>query len=122
MARLLLLQLPAAISWRFQKPACTRSRRWCLGLSTLAQALTGDGWKRGWYAPGAAWRWYKRRWGVLGYARNQLGTAAQRLTSAVDGFFELQANDQIHLEAMLASQDTTNLLDLTSGYIGLVKF
>ena len=60
--------------------------------------------------------------GVLGYARNQLGTAAQTLTSAVDGFFELQANDQIHLEAMLASQDVTNLLDLTSGYIGMVKF
>ena len=60
--------------------------------------------------------------GVLGYARNQLGTAAQTLTSAVDGFFELQANDQIHLEAMLASQDVTNLLDLTSGYLGLVKF
>ena len=60
--------------------------------------------------------------GVLGYARNQLGTAAQTLTSAVDGLFELQSNDQIHLEAMLASQDTTNLLDLTSGYIGMVKF
>ena len=60
--------------------------------------------------------------GVLGYARNQLGTAAQTLNSAVDGYYELQANDQIHLEAMLASQDVDNLLDLTSGYLGLVKF
>ena len=60
--------------------------------------------------------------GVLGYARNQLGTAAQTLTSAVDGFFELEANDEIHLEAMLSSQDVNNLLDLTSGYLGLVKF
>ena len=60
--------------------------------------------------------------GILGYARNQLGTAAQTLTSAVDGFFELEANDEIHLEAMLSSQDVNNLLDLTSGYLGLVKF
>ena len=60
--------------------------------------------------------------GVLGYARNQLGTAAQTLTSAVDGFFELEANDEIHLEAMLSSQEVNNLLDLTSGYLGLVKF
>ena len=36
--------------------------------------------------------------------------------------FELESNDEIHLEAMLASQDVTNLLDLTSGYLGLVKF
>ena len=60
--------------------------------------------------------------GVLGYARNQLGTAAQTLTSAVDGYYELESNDQIHLEAMLSSQDVTNLLDLTSGYLGMVKF
>ena len=60
--------------------------------------------------------------GVLGYARNQLGTASQTLTSAVDGYYELESNDQIHLEAMLASQDLTNMLDLTSGYLGLVKF
>ena len=60
--------------------------------------------------------------GVLGYARNQLGVPAQTLTSAVDGYYELESNDQIHLEAMLSSQDVTNLLDLTSGYLGLVKF
>ena len=60
--------------------------------------------------------------GVLGYARNQLGTAAQTLTSAVDGYYELESNDEIHLEAMLSSQDVTNLLDITSGYLGLVKF
>ena len=60
--------------------------------------------------------------GTTGYARNQLGAAAQYMSSAVDGFFELQANDQIHLEGRFTSQNATNLFDLTSGYLGLVKF
>ena len=60
--------------------------------------------------------------GTTGYARNQLGAAAQYMSSAVDGFFELQANDQIHLEGRFTSQSATNLFDLTSGYLGLVKF